>query len=53
MAYGEAFNLFSLGAEKDFKFWKFHSYCKVIYQVSENRDIVEVPAIIMVKLELC
>lgn len=47
MVYDQAFNLFSLSLEKDFKVWKFHSFNKFIYQVSENEEIVDVPKLIL------
>jgi hypothetical protein len=39
-------SLFSIGLEKEFVLWKLHFYNKLIYQVSENRAVIEVPALL-------
>lgn len=36
----------SLSIDKEFVVWKLHSYNKLTYQVSENRSVIEIPAII-------
>jgi hypothetical protein len=45
--YNQAFNLFAISLERDFKLGEFHSYNKVIYQASENEEIVGVPTLIV------
>ncbi|MBN2486919.1 MAG: hypothetical protein JXB34_13165 [Bacteroidales bacterium] len=44
--YTQPLSILCLAGEKEFKFWKFSSLNKIIYQVSENNDIVELPAFI-------
>lgn len=44
--FGGALNMISIGVEKEFVVWKLHIYNKLIYQVSGNRDIVEIPSLI-------
>ncbi len=46
VAFGGVLNMISVGLEKEFIFWKFHVFNKLIYQVSGNKDIVEVPELI-------
>ncbi len=46
LSYGQNINIFAIGIEKEFVFWKFHSYNKFLYQVSENRSILDVPEVI-------
>ncbi len=45
--YDQPLNILSVGISKGFVLWKFNTFSKLIYQVSENRDIVEVPGIIL------
>lgn len=46
VAFSGALNMISVGLEKEFVLWKFHIFNKLIYQVSGNKDIVEVPSLI-------
>lgn len=42
-----ALSMINVGLEKEFVLWKFHLFNKLMYQVSGNRDIVDVPGLIL------
>jgi hypothetical protein len=46
-AYNTGMNLFDVGVARDIAFWKFHFYNRIIYQVTENSSVVEVPTILL------
>jgi hypothetical protein len=45
-AYTKPISITALTLEKEFIVWKFHSYNKLTYQVSENRNVIEVPSLL-------
>lgn len=46
-AYNTGMNLFDVGIARDIAFWKIHFYNRIIYQVTENSSIIEVPTILL------
>ena len=46
ISYNNPLSVIAIGVEKEFVLWKLHLYNKLIYQVSENRQVVELPTLI-------
>ncbi|QQS49999.1 MAG: hypothetical protein IPM71_10345 [Bacteroidota bacterium] len=46
-SYNQPLSIWALAVQKEFVVWKFHSINKITYQVSENRSVVEVPALVV------
>ncbi len=46
ISYSNPLSVFAFGVEKEFVLWKLHVYNKLMYQVSENRQVVELPTLI-------
>lgn len=45
--YGNPVNVLSLGATKTFKLWKLYSANQIVYQVSENPEILAIPNLVI------
>jgi hypothetical protein len=46
LVYERPINITALTVQKEFVFWKIHSFNKLTYQVSENSSIIEIPSLI-------
>jgi hypothetical protein len=46
-AYNNALSVMSFSLARDITFWKIHFYNRIVYQASENKSIIEVPAILL------
>lgn len=44
--YNKPISVSALTVQKEFIVWKFHSFNKLTYQVSENRSIIEIPSLL-------
>jgi dolichol kinase len=46
-AHTGAISVSALTLQKEFVVWKFHSFSKLTYQVSENKSVIEIPSLIL------